>query len=75
MDAAREVADRAFAGAAANDEDGAFPAADVIALHAAGLLTAPLPVNLGGRALGTVALCATLRHICAGSWLAALLKR
>lgn len=40
---AREVGDRAFARAGAYDEDGAYPAADVAALHESGLLTAVYP--------------------------------
>jgi alkylation response protein AidB-like acyl-CoA dehydrogenase len=39
--------------AAALDADGAFPAEDIEALGAAGLLAAPLPVALGGAGLGT----------------------
>jgi alkylation response protein AidB-like acyl-CoA dehydrogenase len=48
---ARDVAEKAFARAADYDEDGAYPAADVIALHDSGLLTAVLPVKCGGSEL------------------------
>ena len=48
---ARDVAERAFARAGEYDEDGAFPAADVAALHEFGLLTAVLPVKFGGAGL------------------------
>jgi alkylation response protein AidB-like acyl-CoA dehydrogenase len=41
------------AGAAALDHDGAFPAAEVAALHRIGLLAAPLPVAWGGLGFGT----------------------
>lgn len=47
--ALRAIADRA----PARDADGAFPAEDIAALAAAGLLTAPLPEALGGVGLGT----------------------
>ena len=45
---ARDVAEKAFARAGEYDEDGAYPAADVAALHELGLLTAVLPVKFGG---------------------------
>jgi alkylation response protein AidB-like acyl-CoA dehydrogenase len=45
---ARDVAEKAFARAGEYDEDGAYPAADVAALHESGLLTAVLPVKFGG---------------------------
>jgi alkylation response protein AidB-like acyl-CoA dehydrogenase len=48
---AREIGEEAFARAGAYDEDGAYPAADVTALHESGLLTAILPVNYGGTGL------------------------
>ena len=48
---ARDVAEKAFARASEYDEDGAYPAADVVALHESGLLTAVLPAKLGGAGL------------------------
>ena len=39
---AREVGEKAFARADDYDQDGAYPAADVAALHECGLLTAEL---------------------------------
>ena len=48
---AREVAEKAFARAGDYDEDGAYPAEDVAALHESGLLTAVLPVKFGGAGL------------------------
>jgi alkylation response protein AidB-like acyl-CoA dehydrogenase len=45
---ARDIAETAFARADDYDEDGAYPAADVAALHESGLLTAVLPVKFGG---------------------------
>ena len=54
---AREVGEKAFARAEAYDEDGAFPAADVDALRASGLLAAVLPADsLRGSAIGVVSL-------------------
>ena len=47
---ARDVAEKAFARAGEYDEDGAYPASDVAALHESGLLTAVLPVRFGGQA-------------------------
>jgi alkylation response protein AidB-like acyl-CoA dehydrogenase len=67
MSAARDVADRAFVGASAYDEDGAYPAAEVAALHEAGLLAASLPCGFGGAGLGGFALCEVLRQIGSGS--------
>ncbi|WP_343216559.1 acyl-CoA dehydrogenase family protein [Deinococcus aestuarii] len=49
--------------AGARDADGAFPAASFRALHAAGVLTAPLPAELGGRGVGGPALLALLRRV------------
>jgi alkylation response protein AidB-like acyl-CoA dehydrogenase len=49
--AARVVARRAAERADALDREGGFPAEDVAEAHAAGLLTAPLPVALGGAGL------------------------
>jgi alkylation response protein AidB-like acyl-CoA dehydrogenase len=65
--AAREVSDRAFANADLYDEDGAYPSAEVMRLHEAGLLTAPLPHEFGGGALSGSELCAVLRQIGSGS--------
>jgi alkylation response protein AidB-like acyl-CoA dehydrogenase len=67
MGAARNVADRAFMSASAYDEDGAYPAAEVAALHEAGLLAAVLPCEFGGAGLGGLALCEALRQIGSGS--------
>lgn len=65
--AAREVASRAFARADVTDQDGAYPGADVAALHEAGLLAAFLPREFGGAAFGALALCSALRQIGSGS--------
>jgi alkylation response protein AidB-like acyl-CoA dehydrogenase len=64
---AREVAEQAFARAGAYDEDGAYPASDVAALHEAGLLTAVLPANYGGVGLSGLPLSEVLRSIGSGS--------
>src|ERR1700721_4058133 len=64
---ARDVAEKAFARAGEYDEDGAYPAADVAALHEAGLLTAVLPVECGGAGLTGLALSEVLRSIGSGS--------
>src|ERR1700722_3698501 len=64
---ARDVAERAFARAGEYDEDGAFPAADVAALHQSGLLTAVLPVKFGGAGLSGLSLSDVLRSIGSGS--------
>ena len=64
---AREVGDKAFARADDYDEDGAYPAADVAALHEAGLLTAVLPVKCGGAGLPGLFLSEVLRSIGSGS--------
>jgi alkylation response protein AidB-like acyl-CoA dehydrogenase len=64
---AREVGEKAFARAGAYDEDGAYPAADVTALHESGLLTAVLPVNYGGTGLLGLSLSEVLRSIGSGS--------
>jgi Acyl-CoA dehydrogenase, N-terminal domain len=61
--ASRDVGDRAFAHAGMYDEDGAFPASDIVALHEAGLLTAHLPREFGGAALGGPTLGKVLRNI------------
>jgi alkylation response protein AidB-like acyl-CoA dehydrogenase len=64
---ARDVAERAFARAGEYDEDGAFPAADVAALHESGLLTAVFPVKFGGVGLTGLSLSEVLRSIGSGS--------
>jgi alkylation response protein AidB-like acyl-CoA dehydrogenase len=64
---ARDVAEQAFARAGDYDEDGAYPAADVAALHASGLLTAALPLKYGGAGLTGVSLSEILRSIGSGS--------
>jgi alkylation response protein AidB-like acyl-CoA dehydrogenase len=64
---ARDVAEKAFARAADYDEDGAYPAADVAALHEADLLTAVLPVKCGGAGLTGLSLSEVLRSIGSGS--------
>ena len=64
---AREIGEEAFARAGAYDEDGAYPAADVTALHESGLLTAVLPVNYGGTGLLGLSLSEVLRSIGSGS--------
>ena len=64
---AREIGEKAFARASAYDEDGAYPAADVTALHESGLLTAILPVNYGGTGLLGLSLSEVLRSIGSGS--------
>ena len=64
---ARDVAEEAFARAAAHDEDGAFPAAEVAMLHEAALLTAVLPVRHGGAGLSGLCLSEILQSIGSGS--------
>jgi alkylation response protein AidB-like acyl-CoA dehydrogenase len=64
---ARDVAERAFARAGEYDEDGAYPAADVAALHESDLLTAVLPVKFGGVGLTGLSLSEVLRSIGSGS--------
>ena len=64
---AREVAEKAFARAGDYDEDDAYPAADVAALHESGLLTAVLPVKCGGAGLTGLSLSEVLRSIGSGS--------
>jgi alkylation response protein AidB-like acyl-CoA dehydrogenase len=64
---ARDVAEKAFARAADYDEDAAYPAADVAALHDADLLTAVLPVKCGGAGLTGLSLSEVLRSIGSGS--------
>jgi alkylation response protein AidB-like acyl-CoA dehydrogenase len=64
---AREVGEKAFARAGAYDEDGAFPGADVNALHESGLLTGVLPVRCGGAGLSGLCLSEVLQSIGSGS--------
>jgi alkylation response protein AidB-like acyl-CoA dehydrogenase len=64
---AREVGEKAFSQAVAYDEDGAYPAADVGALHESSLLTAVLPVQWGGVGLSGLSLSEVLRAIGSGS--------
>jgi alkylation response protein AidB-like acyl-CoA dehydrogenase len=64
---AREVGEKAFARAGAYDEDGAYPAADVAALHELGLLSAVLPVKCGGAGLSGLSLSEVLQSIGSGS--------
>jgi alkylation response protein AidB-like acyl-CoA dehydrogenase len=64
---ARDVAEKAFSRAHEYDEDGAYPAADVVALHEFGLLTAVLPVKCGGAGLSGLCLSEVLRSIGSGS--------
>jgi alkylation response protein AidB-like acyl-CoA dehydrogenase len=64
---AREVGEKAFARAGGFDEDGAYPAADVAALHEAGLITAVLPEKYGGAGLSGLSLSDVLRSIGSGS--------
>jgi alkylation response protein AidB-like acyl-CoA dehydrogenase len=64
---ARQVAEQAFARAADYDQDGAYPGADVSALHESGLLTAVLPVKFGGTGLSGLSLSEILRSIGSGS--------
>jgi alkylation response protein AidB-like acyl-CoA dehydrogenase len=64
---ARELAEQAFERASAYDEDGAYPAADIAALHEAALLTAVLPQTHGGVGLSGLSLSEVLRSIGSGS--------
>jgi alkylation response protein AidB-like acyl-CoA dehydrogenase len=64
---AREVGEKAFARADDYDEDGAYPSADVGALHESGLLTAVLPVKWGGVELSGLPLSEVLSSIGSGS--------
>jgi alkylation response protein AidB-like acyl-CoA dehydrogenase len=64
---AREVGEKAFAHADHYDEDGAYPSADVAALHESGLLTAVLPPECGGTGLSGLSLSEVLRSIGSGS--------
>ena len=65
--AARDIGNRAFTRADNYDRDGAYPAADVAAVHEAGLLTAAFPSEFGGAGLAGLALCEVLRQIGSGS--------
>ena len=64
---ARDVAEKAFAHGGEYDEDGAYPASDVAALHESGLLIAVLPVKFGGAGLTGLSLSEVLRSIGSGS--------
>jgi len=64
---AQEIAEQAFERAGAYDEDGAYPAADIAALHEAGLLTAVLPQTHEGVGLSGLSLSESLRSIGSGS--------
>ena len=64
---AREVGEKAFARADHYDEDGAYPSADISALHDSGLLTAVLPMECGGAGLSGLSLSEILRSIGSGS--------
>jgi len=66
-EAAREIADEAFARAGEYDVDGAYPVADVVALHQGGLLTATIPVDYGGAGIAPRMLVRLLRQIGYGS--------
>ena len=64
---ARDVGERAFSRADAYDEDGAYPAEDVAALHECGLAAAVLPVRSGGVGLSGLGLSEALQSIGSGS--------
>jgi alkylation response protein AidB-like acyl-CoA dehydrogenase len=64
---ARAVAEEAFARGGDYDEDGAYPAAEVAALHESGLLVAVLPLKCGGAGLTGLSLSEILRSIGSGS--------
>ena len=49
--AARAVSAHAASRADALDREGGFPAKDVVHCHEAGLLSAPLPLHIGGNGL------------------------
>ena len=69
--AAAQLAPRLFAQAAATDVEGGFPTQEFEWLHAAGLLTAALPVALGGAGLHkpatTLPLLRVLQHVGRGN--------
>jgi alkylation response protein AidB-like acyl-CoA dehydrogenase len=69
--AAAQLAPRLLAQAASTDKVGGFPSQEMGWLRQAGLLTAALPVSLGGAGLGepsaTLALLQTLYHIGRGN--------
>lgn len=67
LEAARAVADLAFANAHKYDHDGAFPDLEIAELHRSGLLKASLPRAFGGEEPGWVDLAEILRRIGAGS--------
>jgi alkylation response protein AidB-like acyl-CoA dehydrogenase len=64
---ARDVGEGAFARAEAYDEDGAYPAEDVAALHECGLASAVLPKKSGGVELSGLDLNEALQSIGSGS--------
>lgn len=64
---ARDIGEHAFARAGDYDEDGAYPAEDIAALHQCGLAAAVLPVKSGGVGLASLNLCNVLRSIGGGS--------
>jgi alkylation response protein AidB-like acyl-CoA dehydrogenase len=63
--AGRAVSRRAAERADALDREGGFPAEDVAHAHAAGLLTAPLPVALGGAGLDAPGMAPVLADLLA----------
>jgi alkylation response protein AidB-like acyl-CoA dehydrogenase len=69
--AAAALAPRLFAHASSTDVEGQFPTQEFSWLREAGLLTAPLPLALGGAGLhepaATHALLSTLRHVGRGN--------
>lgn len=69
--AAAELAPRLFAQAPHTDQEGRFPTEEFEWLRTAGLLAAPLSIDLGGAGLGepahTTALLSVLRHIGRGN--------
>jgi alkylation response protein AidB-like acyl-CoA dehydrogenase len=69
--AAAQLAPRLLAQAAATDEVGGFPTQEMAWLRTAGLLTAALPVSLGGAGLGepaaALSLLQTLYHVGRGN--------
>ncbi len=67
LEAAKAIAELAFANAPSNDHDGAFPDLEVAELHRIGLLTAPLARAYGGAEPASRDLAEVLRRIGAGS--------
>ena len=64
---AREVGEKAFARADHYDSDGAYPSADISALHDSGLLMAVLPMECGGAGISGLPLSEILRSIGSGN--------